>query len=187
MKLHRSFRALLACAAMLQIAATDGANRLVAPALPGFLVGFEASGGGETIREEVPTGETVQTWTRLVTTQRFEGLASSVTLPTYLANIGASVKVDCAGAMVADMPVSARNGHPAAQIRVDCPRVPSTGKPETFIMLAIADGRDVYVKQVAFRRVPTAEDIRWGETFLAAVTLCAPDPNGPGCATSPLS
>ena len=64
------------------------------------------------------------------------------------------------------------NGNPTARYRADCPLLAQTGKPETFIILVVSDGEDLHAKQVAFRRDPTAADIRWAEEVLGAVELC---------------
>jgi hypothetical protein len=37
------------------------------------------------------------------------------------------------------------------------------------------------VKQVAFRRVPTDEDVEWGEAVLAAVVFCDTGEASEGC------
>ena len=49
--------------------AAPGDARLVTQALPGFIVGYEAGNAQQSIREEIPKGETVQAWTRMVTTR----------------------------------------------------------------------------------------------------------------------
>ena len=41
-------------------AAPIGGERLAAPALPGFVTGYSAGNAVQTIREEVPRGETVE-------------------------------------------------------------------------------------------------------------------------------
>jgi hypothetical protein len=150
---------------------TAQAEHLNTPAVPGFVVGYEAANEEQSIREEVPEGETVQAWTRMVTTQRFGGAATRLTPTEFLAVITRNLMDGCPGATASQVVASSINGHPAARFRADCPRVARTGKPETFIMLAIAGGAHLLVKQVAFRRVPTAADVQWGEQILAAVAV----------------
>jgi len=147
------------------------AEHLNTPAVPGFVIGYEAANEEQSIREDVPEGETVQAWTRMVTTQRFGGAATRLTPTGFLQVITPNLMEGCPGATASRAVTSSVDGHPAARFRADCPRVAQTGKPETFIMLAIAAGEDLLVKQVAFRRVPTAADIEWGERILAAVAV----------------
>jgi hypothetical protein len=175
--------AALALLAPVLLAATAAApERVVAPPLPGFVVGYKAANAEQSILEEVPAGETVEKWTRMVTTQWFAGANMRVTPPQFLQNVAAGLDQSCPKSKISTPVISTRGGRPAAQMRVDCPFLPSTGKPETFIMLAIAGASDLHVKQVAFRRVPTAADVSWGETFLAGVTLCAAGDKAGACA-----
>jgi hypothetical protein len=164
--------AVLTLLAPLLLAATSGAKEhLAAPALPGFVVGYEAANAEQSIREEVPAGETVQKWTRMVTTQWYAGATKRLTPTQFLQNVAAGLAQACPKAMTTKPVLATRSGRPSAQFRVDCPLLASTGKPEAFIMLAISGPADLHVKQVAFRRVLSAADVSWAETFLAAVTL----------------
>jgi hypothetical protein len=70
--------------------AQAGAERLASPPLSGFIHGYQAANAQQAIREEVPRGETVERWTRMVTTQRFGGLASRATPAAYARTIAAS-------------------------------------------------------------------------------------------------
>lgn len=81
-------------------------ERLVAPALPGFVVGYSAANARQSIREEIPSGETVQAWSRMVTTQRFAGTARAATPEVYARNTMAGIPRACPGARVS--PVTSR-------------------------------------------------------------------------------
>ena len=173
MKGLRTVLALLAASAGLLLGASPAAaERLASPGLPGFVVGHEAANDQQSIREEVPAGETVDDWTRMVTTQRFGGAASRLTPTGFLEVITRNLMAACPGAQTSRVLTGTRGGHPSAQIRAFCPLLAQTGKPEAFIMLAIAGDSDLHVKQVAFRRVPSDDDIEWGEALLAAVAFC---------------
>jgi hypothetical protein len=130
----------------------------------------------------VPAGETVQDWTRMVTTQRFGGAATRLTPGEFLANIATNLRSACPGASNSRVITGTRGGRPGAQMRAVCPLLARTGKPEVFIILAIAGPEDLHVKQVAFRRIPTTEDIAWGEGVLAAVRYCATGSGSDDCA-----
>jgi hypothetical protein len=162
------------------LAAAAGGERIVAPALPGFVVGYTASDATRSIKEEVPKGETVQAWTRMVTTQRFGGLAAKVTPAVYAKNIVAGIPQACPGAAVSPVAALTVAGRPAARFQVDCPRN-AQGQAETFILLAIAGKADMHVKQVAFRGRKTAADLTWARTFLAKTILCGAADGTPAC------
>jgi hypothetical protein len=153
--------------------AAEPVERLKAPVLPGFVVGFEASNATQTIREEVPNGETVERWTRMVTTQRFTGLAARSTPAVYARTIASQLPQACPGATVSPITELTVSRRPAARFQVDCPRN-ATGQTETFILLAIAGARDMHVKQVAWRGGKSASDLAWASGFLAKTVLCRP-------------
>lgn len=158
-----------------------GQERLAAPALPGFVVGYSAANARQSIREEVPRGETAQAWTRMVTTQRFAGTARGATPEIYARNTMAGIPRACPGARVSPVTSLRVSGRPAAQFQVDCPRS-AGGRPETFILLAVAGpGGDMHVKQVAWRGGVTPQGLAWGRNFLAGVALCVAADRTPAC------
>ena len=172
MNRSRSIAALLALSMPLGLAVSPAAaDELVSPALPGFVVGFEAANDQQSIREEVPAGETVQDWTRMVTTQRFTGAAARLTPSEFLGVIASNLASACPGARTSPIVTASLSGKATARFRADCPRLAQTGKPETFFILAVSDGEDLHVKQVAFRRDPTAADVQWADGVLGSVTI----------------
>lgn len=166
--------ALLALAAPIASASDD---RVVAPELDRFVIGYQSVTARGAIREEVPEGESVKQWTRMVTTQRFTGLASMTTPENYVANVGRSVERACPGARVDKIRSLAMAGPPggraAVRLTVDCPVLAETGLRETFVMEATAGTFDMLVKQVAFRGAHTAADMVWANAFLDSLTYCA--------------
>ncbi|MDR2857701.1 MAG: hypothetical protein LBV50_07620, partial [Novosphingobium sp.] len=106
-------------------------ERLVSPALPGFVPGYRAASAAQSIREEVPRGETVERWSRMVTTQRFTGLAARSTPAAYARTITGSLPRACPGAAISPIASLTVSGRPAARFQVDCPRN-EAGQPETF-------------------------------------------------------
>jgi hypothetical protein len=140
---------------------------LAMPAAPGFIVGYEAERDGNAIVEQVPSGETVQKWTRMITRQRFAGVAMRTDADGFLQLMLDGLERACPGATVAYRRPVGRN----AQMRVDCPLNPATGLPETFFAKSVPGAADMHVAQVAFRSVPDAEDAAWAERYLAGVAL----------------
>ncbi len=158
-----------------------GQERLAAPALPGFVVGHTAANGEQSIREEIPRGETVQAWSRMVTTQRFVGVARRANPETYVRNTLAGLPRACPGARISPVTTLTVSSRAAARVMVDCPRS-AGGRPETFILLAVAGpSGDMHVKQVAWRGGTTPQGLAWGRGFLAGVTLCAAGDRTPAC------
>lgn len=156
-------------------------ERLVAPALPGFVVGYTAANAQQSIREEIPRGETVEAWSRMVTTQRFAGTARAATPEGYARNTLAGVPRACPGARISPVTSLQVSGSPAARFQVDCPRS-AGGRPETFILLAVAGpSGDMHVKQVAWRGGTTPQGLAWGRSFLAGVALCIAGDRAPAC------
>jgi hypothetical protein len=148
----------------------QAAERLVSPALAGYVLGYQASNDTQSIREEVPSGETVERWTRMVTTQRFAGLAKRTTPAAYAKTIASQLPAACPGAAISPIANIAVSRHPAVQLQVDCPRN-ENGQRETFLMIAIAGENDMHVKQVAFRGARSPTDLAWARSFLAKTTL----------------
>ena len=152
---------------MLGVALAAAVEMLAMPAAPGFIVGYEVEREGNAIVEQVPTGETVKDWTRMITMQRFAGVAGRTDADGFLQLMLDGLERACPGATVAYR----RPAGSTAQIRIDCPLNPATGLPETFFAKSLPGAADMHVAQVAFRRVPSAEDAAWAEDYLAGVTL----------------
>ena len=165
--------ALLAAAADAPVAAqvTAPAESLVSPGLSSFVVGYEAANAAQSIREEVPRGETVERWSRMVTTQRFTGLAERSTPDDYARTIATSVPQACPGATISPIVSLTVSSRPAVRFQVDCPRNEG-GQPESFILLAVAGQSDMHVRQVALRGPKGAADLAWARDYLDHTALC---------------
>ena len=156
-------------------------EHLAAASLPGFVEGYAAANASQSIREEIPQNETVEAWTRMVTTQRFAGLADRASPADYLGNVAAGMMQACPGGRTNKIASRTVAGRAGAIMRADCPFLASTGKPESFIIVALPGTHDMHVRQVAFRRVPTKADLDWAETVLAGVRLCPAGSRMAGC------
>jgi len=155
--------------------AAAGGEQIYAPALPNFIVGYEASDpqrGGAAIREEVPKGETVEAWSRMVTTQRFGGLAQQISIYAFANGLARRMQASCPTATIVPPSTVILEGHVAARLEWSCPRLESTGKAETMLFIGFAVGRDVLIKQVAFRGPHGATDLDWGRSFLDRLRFC---------------
>jgi hypothetical protein len=152
---------------MLPILAALAIEILARPPVPGFVQGYQAARDGNSILEQVPAGENVDKWTRMVTTQKFAGVAAKTDANGFLQSMIDGLANACPGAKV----TYRRAAGKTAQMRVDCPLNPGTGLPETFFAKAMAGPADMHVAQVAFRRVPKPADVTWAEHYLSGVSL----------------
>ena len=156
-------------------------DRLEGPTLPDFVVGYQAANAEQAIREEITRGENVERWSRMITTQWFAGLTGKFTPVEFTQLMARNMIGACPGAKVTTPREFTVSGRPAAQIRADCPLLRSTNRPETFIMLVVAGEQDLLVRQVAFRSVPTPDDLEWSDAVLGGTVLCKPRNNEPPC------
>jgi hypothetical protein len=154
------------------IGAQEG-ERLVWPAAHGFVVGHHQETPQASIEEQVPKGETVENWTRMIT--RIS--RGPIDPMQFAVRMAASWRQACTGAKASD-PVAGPRG---VDIRIDCPRNPQTGKPETMFQRTVAGGGRLYILQVAFRSVPGAEQAAWARAQLDRATLCRADSKEATC------
>lgn len=179
--LARIFTAALACG-FASAAFAQGTEWLAQAPLPDLVVAHRQEQAGSMIEERIPPGETVNDWTRMVTTQRFAGLVSrGVTLDSFVASFVTGLDRGCPGARSSEPRHFETGGRPAVSFRIDCPLNPATGKPETFLLLAIAGREDLHVVQVAYRHVPDADENQAAERHLASIRLCSASSPDPAC------
>jgi hypothetical protein len=154
--------------------------------LPGLVIAYQLAGDGSLIVERVPRGESIQRWTRMVTNQRFAGeIAAGGTIDRWHAGFVQNLSVACPG-FRASVPARLRiEGRPALEFRGDCPRNPSTGRPETFFLRVIGGRTDLHLAQIGFRSVPTPAEVTWARGHLATVTLCTRAIASPICRAGP--
>lgn len=164
------------------LAAQDpAAERLEGALLPGYVVAYKAGDQQRSIREEVPQGENVQRWSRMITTQRFAGIAARIAPADFARLMTRGVMGSCPGSTSGTPIELTVSGRPAAQLRVDCPQVPATGKPEAFVLLVVAGEQDLLARQVAFRSVPTEDDLQWADAVLSGSVICKSGDMDPPC------
>lgn len=178
MKPIRRLAALLAILPLLAGLPAQAKETLVSPDLPGFVVGFAKVNANQSIREEIPQGETIQRWSKMVTTQWFRNLADRITPAEYANSMLAQLPRSCPGATASA--VQTLSGQEAVRFKVVCPST-ATGLAESFFLLAIAGEDDMHVKQVAFRGEASSDDFLWARKFLTGVYLCRREGDDPKC------
>ena len=155
-------------------------------ALPNLVIGHRLSNGQSMIAERVPPGETIERWTRMVTNQR---LAGELARRHAGRNGWAAIWAGSSRAAQAFGPAlqpgcGSRVGLRSTSASIAL-RNPATGLPETFFVRAIGSGATLHLAQIAFRRVPSAEEARWALGHLASVTLCTSASRSPVCRAGP--
>ena len=155
-------------------------------ALPDLVVGFQRAAEGSLIVERIPPGETVERWSRMVTTQRFAGvIARGGSLEEWHDYMAGALARDCQRSRSSEPARLTVAGRPAIEFRGDCPLNPATGQPETYFIRAIEGPADLHVAQVAFRHVPSAAEAEWARAHLASVTLCHVNSTEQVCVVGP--
>ena len=153
------------------IAAPLEAENVLVPLPPGFVLGYEAAKDGASIHEYVPTGETVDDWSTILTVQVFRGIAG--TDPDAFAKMVADgwlgAYPDGTAAKAGGGKV---NGYPMTLWDLTCPLNPATGKPETARLEAIGGADALYSVQYGYREAPSHQRASLAAKFLKAVSLC---------------
>src|SRR4030095_366895 len=100
---------------MIALIAAMAMETLMRPGLPGFIVGYDVARDGNSILEQVPAGETVEKWTRMVTTQRFAGAARETDGNGFLQLMIDGLQAACPGAKIAYRRATSKT----AEMRID--------------------------------------------------------------------
>ena len=73
------------------------------PSAPGFVVGFEKANAEQSIVERIPAGESVERWTRMLTSQRFVGRGRDPGPRGLLTNMQGLMKSACPGGSTSEI------------------------------------------------------------------------------------
>ena len=165
----RVFAAVIALLIASPAIALEAENLLVAMP-PGYKVGFTNHTPKGVITEMVPTAETVENWTEMVTVQIFFGLHDSVI--AYRLRLEKLWALACAGASNAPVGGGLVNGYTTMTWRLSCPLNRQTGKPEMTWFKAIAGRDSFYVVQKAFKFEPAPEQAKEWVGWLDKVSVC---------------
>lgn len=148
------------------------------PPVDGFVVDYRETKGAQSIEERVPKGESVQDWSRMITTLTLGNVADPARL---LDVIESGWEESCQGATVSPRRAVSKAGLTSLRGRMDCPLNTQTGKPETFLYRTFASRGTTHMVQIAFRHVPSAAEAAWAEGVLDALVLCSPGSPHPQC------
>ena len=137
----------------------------------GFKVGHSASRNGMDMQEWVPSNETVENWSEMVTVQVFRD-RPDIDPGRYQSEMSKLWAKACPGAVVGEVATGTTNGYPSASLSLRCPLLASTGKPEVAVIKAIKGRDSFYVVQRAVRSEPTAAKLDQMKQYLDKVSVC---------------
>ena len=147
------------------IAAPAAAAPLMMPAVPDYVLAHSQKNATGAIAEYVPKGQTVQNYTRMISTNLLGGFGN-VPSPELIAEFAKRYVAGCPGGRVAAVQMGK-----AAGARIDCTRHPNTGKTETVFARAIPAGADQYIAHVTYRYIPMPKETLWARDFLGAMKV----------------
>lgn len=136
----------------------------------GYKIGYQTRQGQMSMSEMVPSGESVERWTSMVTTQVFHG--SRMPADGFQQRLAASLSGACPGANAVKIDTGEEDGYTYALWQHVCPLNPATGTPEYFWSKTIEGNDAFYSVQFAFRRAPSEHDTNLALRHLAGVRLC---------------
>jgi hypothetical protein len=158
-----------------QLAAADPAEIrdevLLVTSPAGYKVGFQAQQRDRSrITEMVPTAETVESWTEMVTVQTFPGLRA--TAEQFESHLIKDWRGACPEADYQRIAQGTESGYPFVLWLLSCPLNKASGKPEITWFKAIHGNDSFYVVQKAFRFAPSKEQISTWMAFLRDAKVC---------------
>ncbi|MGE0564660.1 MAG: hypothetical protein AB7O50_09115 [Pseudolabrys sp.] len=137
----------------------------------GFKVGYRVKKDKIAMTEMIPSSETLQNWTEMLTVHIFFG-QRTLTPAAFRANVETRWKQACPGGGAQTLSAAPANGYPALMWQLTCVRNPATGKPENTWFKAIAGGDSFYVVQKAYRSEPTPAQTQDVLTLIGRVSVC---------------
>lgn len=137
----------------------------------GFKVGFQDSRNGVRLQEWVPSNETVQDWSEMVTVQIFIN-RGDLDPAKVLGDIAQRWGTACKGSTGEAVAATRVNGYGAATMMLRCPLNGQTGKPETTVFRAVQGADSLYLVQRAVRALPGPDKLQQMKAYLATMSVC---------------
>ena len=133
------------------------------------MVGYSDTNNFVSLAEWIPSNETVQNWSEMVTVQIFSRRADLNPVPFLKAVQGQWLAV-CPASTTASVMSGKGNGYEAATMLLRCPRLAATSRPETTMFRAIKGS--LYLIQRAIRSVGTPDEVERLKRYLGEVRVC---------------
>src|SRR5262249_48714202 len=148
--LTRAFFSVVAALALASSARAQLINEnLLTEMPPGYKVDFQAKQNNLQMTEMVPTAETVNNWTEMVTVQVFHGMKS--TPDQFKQRMIQLWTGACPNSGAQPVFSGVENGYPTTTWVMQCPLNPTTSKPEITWFKAVQGNDSFYVVQKAFK------------------------------------
>jgi hypothetical protein len=137
----------------------------------GFEVAMQGSQGQMHMMEFIPSGESVEDWSVMITVQTFRGIENGDgdALARQMERLWLGT---CKGAAVERLGGGQTNGYPFVLWSFACPKSPMSGKPESTWLKAIGGADAMYVVQYAYRQLPSDELAEPALSYLAGASVC---------------
>lgn len=145
-------------------------TRMVAPPVEGYFVANEAANGNGTIKEEIPVGETLETWTTIITTHRVPN--PTMTAMQFAQGVQDGVVASCPNHAKGEPGEQEHQGYKAASFSATCYEGDT---PETFFMMVIKAPDALHVRQMAFREDVSEENMKRAIAILRSAVICEDD------------
>jgi hypothetical protein len=144
-----------------------------------FKIGWQKTQERSVWAEWIPSGQTVDNWTDMLTVQIYYG--AKVGAEAFLQNVGTRYMNDCPGTTAKGIFTGQTNGYVVSMLLLRCPRNPKTGKPETTAFRVIKGTEGLYSVQYAWRSSPSDQDVAAAMATLGKATVCDTRDNSHPC------
>lgn len=149
----------------------EGEN-LLQPLPGGFKVANEQAEGHASLTEMVPVDESVDQWTRMVTTQVYRGLSDASFFAKYKEQMKDRWSKACDVADTKPFSDSSENGY-ATHVWLQVCAFNDKQKKSEVTLFKFIQGRDAtYVVQMAFHFQPAKAQLAESMAYLGKVTVC---------------
>lgn len=135
-----------------------------------FKIGWQKSQGQSLWTEWIPSGQTVEDWTDMLTVQIYRG--AKIDAPAFLQDVGKRYVNDCPETTAKGIFTGQTNGYVVSMLLLRCPKNPKTGKPETTAFRIIKGTDALYSVQYAWRSLPSEQDVKAAMAILGKATVC---------------
>ena len=162
---------LFACLLLTGATTAQLVNENLLVGLPaGFKVAFQDRKNNVQMTEAIPSNETLQNWTEMVTIQIFFGRKD--TPDQFRSRLEQCWRAVCADGRGDEVTKGAERGYPFAIFVLSCPENPKTGKPEITWFKAVQGNDSFYLVQKAFKYMLSNDQVTQTMKYLGAVTVC---------------
>jgi hypothetical protein len=167
--LATAFGAIAAGAALAQSKIEN--ETLLSPLPQEFKIGYHAANDRETMAEYVPTGESVDDWSRMITVQVFHALKNA-DANAFAADLAKRWSSACPHGRGQRARTGDDHGYSFALWIYRCPLNPATQKPETMWLKVLSGADSLYSAQYAYRREFGKELAGPAMEYLRQIKVC---------------